>query len=134
MKRWLLTIVVIALLVSCASGQSTRHTTGTIQGVVFKLDSKGERSVIPAAKIVLDGPKHMETESEREGLFVFGVVPPGGYKITAHAPGMAAALGIVVVAGATSEVNLEMNLGTVKQSVTVTASVDLPEYGTTRAQ
>lgn len=127
MIRWLLTIIVIALLVSCAFGKSARQTTGTIQGVVFTLDAQGNRSVIPAASISLDGPKHMVTKSEGEGLFAFSAVPVGNYKITASAPGMDAAQSIVVVAGATSEVNLEMNLETVKQSVTVTASADPPE-------
>jgi Carboxypeptidase regulatory-like domain len=125
--RWLATIMAIAPLASCAFGQSTQQATGTIQGVVFAEDSNGARSVIPAAQIALDGPKRMKTESEGEGLFAFAAVPPGSYTITAHATGMAATQRIVVVAGATSEVNLEMKLGTVKQSVTVTASADPPE-------
>jgi hypothetical protein len=125
--RWLVIIVGIALLDPCVFGQSTRQTTGTIQGVVFTLDSKGERTVIPAAQISLDGPKHLKTQSEGEGLFAFAALPPGNYRITAGATGMAAARNVVVEAGATSEVDLEMTLEAVKQSVTVTATADPPE-------
>lgn len=119
MIRWIVTILVIALLVSCAYGGSTRQTTGTIQGVVFTLDSKGERTVIPAADISLDGPAHMKTQSEGQGRFAFNAVPPGSYKISASAPGMTAAREIVVIADAISEVTLGMKLETAKQSVTV---------------
>lgn len=125
MRRWLVIISVLPLLVSCAFGQSMRQTTGTIQGVVFTLDSKGERTVIPGAQISVADSRHMETKSEGDGLFAFGAVPAGNYKITATAPGMATAQSIVVVA--TSEVNLEMKLATVKQTVTVTASAEPPE-------
>jgi len=120
-------VVAIVLLTMSAFPDGQLGATGTIQGVVFNLDSKGNRAVIPAAKISLDGSKHMETESEGEGLFAFTAVPPGRYTITAHAPGMAATQDVVVLAGSTSEVSLEMELETVKQSVTVTASADPPE-------
>ena len=126
MVRWLVTIIVIVLLVSCAFGQNTRQTTGTIQGVVFALGSKGDRSVIPAAKISLDGPTLMKTESEGLGRFAFNEVPPGSYKISAHVPGMTAVRDVIVVAGAISEVALQMKLETVTQSVTVTPTANPP--------
>ena len=125
--RWPLITMAIALVGSCAFGQNTRQATGTIQGVVFTLDSQGERSVIPAARVVLDGPRHMETKSEGDGLFAFNTLPTGSYKISALAPGMTATREVVVVARAISEVALKMTLDAVTQSVTVTASANSSE-------
>lgn len=117
-------VVAIALLATPVFPDGRPSATGSVQGTVFTLDSKGSRSVIPAAKISLDGPKHMETESQGAGLFAFSAVPPGSYKISAQAPGMKTTQDVVVVADATSEVSLEMKLATVNQTVTVTASAD----------
>jgi hypothetical protein len=127
MMRSLVTILILALVASCAFGQETRQETGTIQGVAFTVDSNGERAVVPAAKISLDGPTHMKTESEGQGRFAFNALPPGSYKISGQAPGMTTTRDVVVVAGATSDVALEMKLETVTQSVTVTASANPPE-------
>jgi len=52
-------VVAIVLLTMSAFPDGQLGATGTIQGVVFNLDSKGNRAVIPAAKISLDGSKHM---------------------------------------------------------------------------
>jgi hypothetical protein len=46
----------IGLLTIGALGQSTGPATGTVQGLAFTADADGGRSVVPAAKISLDGP------------------------------------------------------------------------------
>jgi hypothetical protein len=50
----------IGLLTIGALGQSTGPAIGTVQGLVFTADRDGGRSVVPAAKISLDGPVHVE--------------------------------------------------------------------------
>jgi hypothetical protein len=52
----------IGLLTIGALGQGTGPATGTVQGVVFTADADGGRSVVPAAKISLDGPVHLEVQ------------------------------------------------------------------------
>ena len=49
----------------------------TVDGVVFTVDANGGNAVIPTARISLDGPTHIETESDGAGKFTFNAVPPG---------------------------------------------------------
>jgi hypothetical protein len=105
------TVVIAIALAAMSAVAAGPGATGSVQGVVFTVKLTGERSVIPAAKVVLDGSRHIETKSEADGLFAFSAVPPGTYEITARRTGMTVAQRIVVVAGATSEVNLRLPLG-----------------------
>jgi hypothetical protein len=110
----------IGLLVTYAPAQSPGQTDGTIRGVVFTVDANGEHAVIPTAKISLDGPKHIEADTNSEGKFAFDSVPSGSYTITAQAPSMTTQQNVTVTAGAVSEIVLEMKIQTVMSSTTVT--------------
>jgi len=112
------------LLTICARAQSAEQQAGTVQGLVFTRAQEGGRLVVPGAKISLDGPSHLEVESNNEGKFTFNVVPFGSYTVTAHAPGLSATQTTVVSAGAVSELGLEMKLQAVVESATVTASTN----------
>ena len=114
--------IALGLLASFAFGQSSAPATGRIQGVLFTVDTDGARSVLPAAKISLDGPTHIETQSNHEGKFVLSAIPAGSYAITAQAPGIAATASIHVTAATVSEGELEMKVQAVAESTTVTAS------------
>jgi outer membrane receptor protein involved in Fe transport len=124
MERRVTILVAIGLLATSSFAQGPPEATGTVQGVLFTLDSSGERSVVPAAELSLDGPTHIETESDGDGKFTINAVPPGSYTISAHGSGMSAAGKVVVAAEAISKATLEMKLETVQQSVTVTAGAD----------
>jgi len=54
------------LLTHFALGQTPGLGTGTIQAVVFTADAGGERSVLAAAKISLDGATHIKTQSNNQ--------------------------------------------------------------------
>jgi carboxypeptidase family protein/TonB-dependent receptor-like protein len=112
------------LLPTFVLGQSPGPASGTVQGVVFTADADGGRSVVPAAKISLDGSSHIEAQSTPEGKFVLRAIPAGSYTITAQAPGMAATVRIEVTAETVSEVELQMKLQAVTESTTVTASAE----------
>jgi hypothetical protein len=112
------------LLTACALAQNTGLQAGTVQGLVFTSEQDGGRLVVPGAKISLDGPSHLEAESNNEGKFTFNVVPSGSYTVTAHAPGLSATQTTVVSEGVVSELGLEMKLQAVVESATVTASSD----------
>jgi hypothetical protein len=58
------------LLAHFALGQTPGSATGTIQGVVFTAHAGGERCVLPAAKISLDGATHDEIQSNHEGKYI----------------------------------------------------------------
>jgi hypothetical protein len=114
----------LGLIGACAFAQGAGQPNGAVQGLVFITDADGGRSVVPATKITLDGPAHIEVQSDDEGKFAFSTVPAGSYTITANTPGMAATQGVVVTAGAVSQVQLEMKLEAVTESTTVTAATN----------
>jgi hypothetical protein len=114
----------IGLLANGALGQSTDQATGTVQGVVFTADADGGRSVVPAAKISLDGPVHLDVQADNEGKFACNAVPPGSYRISAEATGLAATQIVVVTAATVSEITLEMKIQAATESTTVTASAE----------
>ena len=114
----------MGLLTIGALGQATGPATGTVQGTVFTADADGGRSVVPAAKISLDGPVHLKVQTDNEGKFACKAVPPGSYRISVEATGLAATQNVVVTAAQVSEMALEMKLQAVAESTTVTASAE----------
>jgi hypothetical protein len=54
-----------------------RTKTGAVQGTVFTTDADGGRSVVPGAKVSLNGPTLSGTSADAEGKFVFSVLQPG---------------------------------------------------------
>ncbi len=112
------------LLAHLALGQTPVAATGTVHGVVFTAGASGEHSVLPAARISLEGRTHVETQSNNEGKFVFSTIPAGSYTITAQAAGLAARQSVLVTRGTSSHVELEMKVQAVSESTTVTASAE----------
>jgi hypothetical protein len=49
-------VISIGLLGACAFGRDTEPKTGAVQGTVFTTDAEGGRSVVPGAKVSLNGP------------------------------------------------------------------------------
>ena len=119
--------LVVGLLAALALGQTkteTNSSSGSIQGVVFTTEQDGARSVVPGTKLSLDGPVHLQAESDPDGKVEFNAVTPGSYTITAEAPGLAATQNIEVRAGSVSQLELEMKVQAVTESTTVTASTE----------
>lgn len=117
-------LVFIGLLGAWAVAQDRQQTSGTVHGVVITSDADGGRSMVPRAKISVDGPRHTEVEADAEGKFTINGVAPGSYTITAKAPGMSASQNLIVGAGNVSEITLEMKVEAVKESVTVTGNAN----------
>lgn len=124
MKRLVNTALAIALFALGASAQDPRSTVGTVRGEVFTVDANGAHAIVPAIKVALDGPVHIEADSDREGKFTFDAVRPGSYTITAQAPALTTQENITVTAGAVSEIALEMMVQNIVESTTVSASAD----------
>src|ERR1700704_7009603 len=99
----------IGLVAASAFAQNTGLATAAVEGVVFTVDASGSRAVVPVSRVSLDGPTHIETESDSTGKFAFNAVPPGAYTINAQAPGLAANRTIEVTAGAGRQKHLEKN-------------------------
>ena len=93
---------------------------GVIRGSV-RLTETGEH--LHAATVHLEELGRTVLAND-EGEFLFEDVPPGSYRITAHAASTLTeqTRTVTVVDGQTAEVNFELGLATVRQQVTVTAT------------
>jgi hypothetical protein len=94
----------------------------SIYGHVFVRDSTGN-SFVPGASIVLRGSKELKTETDMNGLYHFSSIQPGRYVITATAPGLSTQQIVIVKAGVSAEVSLELKLISATTSVTVTGNI-----------
>jgi outer membrane receptor protein involved in Fe transport len=109
----------VLLFLTVAEGQVS--ITGKITGVVS--DASG--AALPAATVsvtssALMAPRSMQ--SHADGSYLFDLLPPGTYELTATAKGFKTIrqTGIVINAGFTATVNAKLPIGEVKETVTVT--------------
>ena len=124
MQKVAIMALVLGLIGACAFAQGAGQPTGAVQGLLFTADADGGRSVVPAAKISLDGPVHLEVHADNEGKFACNAVPPGSYRISAEATGLAATQNVIIRAATVSEIALEMKIQAATESTTVTASAE----------
>jgi hypothetical protein len=110
------------LLLRPCFAQDGSPALGSIRGDVFTKGTNGKPAVSPGARIVLRGSITKETESDAQGAFAIDDLLPGTYQIEAKAPGLYSAMAVVVSAGRSSTIAVEMNVAAVKSSVDVTAS------------
>ena len=127
--RLVLLIAVIAnpfcLLLCVASVRSALAdmTSGDVQGTVFTVDSDGGRSVVPGAKVRIVGPElSRQTVTDQQGNYSFTEVTPASYRIEVEAPGLVGSKAVTVVAGATLDASIQLEVESVKESVTVTGN------------
>ena len=94
-----------------------------VRGTVFVQDSIGQ-SYIAKAKVTLNGPPDMETETDERGKFEFLGVQPGTYTIEVTTQGLLATQVVTVEMGKVAEISLDLKPTTVQDSVTVTSTAD----------
>ena len=112
-----LLLVIGSLLVASASAQ-TAVAKGSVEGSIFTLDSEG-RSYVPGAKVTLQAPNPLFTETDERGQYGFRELEPGQYVIIASFPGLQAEEEITIAAGVALKVELELKPVSVQTSVTV---------------
>ena len=108
-------------------------TTGTIQGRVT--DSSG--AVLPGVTVVAASPSMIGTQNQvstETGAFRFPAVPPGIYTITFELAGFNSVKreGIQISLGFTANVNVEMSVATLNETVTVTGDSPVIDTSATR--
>ena len=82
MRRWLVLSLLLVLAPAVALADGTE--TGVITGVVT--DASG--SPLPGVQVTLEGDRAAQVAvTGEDGKFVFGLVPPGSYKVTAALEG-----------------------------------------------
>ncbi|HEX7360201.1 MAG TPA: TonB-dependent receptor [Bryobacteraceae bacterium] len=120
----------IALLASHCLSESSSKATGTIRGIVFTVEPDGIHSVLPYATVSLKGPVKSETQSDKQGAYVFESVQPGSYVVTATAPGLNATTTVRVEPRSALVIPLQLNVDMVTSTITVKASADPAPFET----
>lgn len=104
--------------------------TGAISGVVQDATAQ----LVPGARVMVTGADtglSRETVTGSSGAFLIPVLPPGRYQVRISKEGFAALQqdGVVVSVGATSNVNVQLKVGSLSDTITVTA--EIPPVDTT---
>lgn len=125
------TLVTASLAVICAAVAWGQVATGSLAGTVVDPTGAG----VPAAKIVATNVRSgakVEATSSDAGLYVFATLPPGVYTITVEKTGFKklSRSDIEIRIAQRIDMNLQMELGDVQQTVNVTADVPLLETST----
>jgi len=128
-KRLLATIATLAVCFGVSFAQDYR---GRVQGLV----TDSSQAVIIGAKVTLINVNtgvSVVKESGDQGLYRFDFVDPGTYKLEARASGFSKSVEQNVIVGAKGDVtvNFALKVGTVAESVTVTANPVELQFNTT---
>ncbi len=120
MRRWLVLSLLFVLAPAVALADGTE--TGVITGVVT--DASG--SPLPGVQVTLEGDRAAQVAvTGEDGKFVFGLVPPGGYKVTAALEGFGSKEQAAnVTAGSRVDFEMKLSLSTAEQ-ITVTSEAPL---------
>jgi hypothetical protein len=139
MSRW--TQVLSALLVTLAVSVPVfaqgggASSTGTIQGRVA--DAQG--AVLPGVTVTATSPALIQpqtTVTSETGNYRFPAVPPGTYELSYELAGFNTLKrsGISITLGFTAQVNVELALATLQETVTVSGASPVIDTSTTRVQ
>jgi len=126
--RFLSMLTLAGLFFTTMVGRSfAQVATGDVKGTVVTTDPDGTRSPVPGAKVSLSGTGPVqETVADQQAVYHFSGVTPGTYQVEAVAPGLNGSSSVTVSAGAVSEASIRLQVALLKESVTVTASAELP--------
>ena len=110
-------------------------STGTIQGRVT--DSQG--AVLPGVTVTATSPALIQpqtTVTSETGNYRFPAVPPGNFELTYELAGFNTLKrsGISITLGFTANVNVELALATLQETVTVSGESPVIDTSTTRVQ
>src|SRR5258708_2594291 len=121
---FLLLFLIFAASLFAALAHGKQAATVKIVGIIFVQGSAGNRSVVPGAKVKLDGPTAFETETDEKGNYVFAAVPPGTYTVEAVSPGLEIRQTLRVEGG---EVDVPLELKPLEVSTSVVVKADPTE-------
>src|SRR5271166_122514 len=111
-------------LITSVPSAADEAKTGALRGTVVTVDSDGARSVVAGAKVSIEGPSLSRTTADEQGKYSFPEAVPGRYRIEAIAPGLSGRNEATVVAGTAIDVEVELKMEAVKESVTVETASD----------
>ncbi len=122
-RRLLYAAFLVALILMMAPAARAQDGSTSLQGVIE--DASGAR-IVSAAISVTDSSRgfHMQAVTDAQGMFNFGMLPPGRYDVSASAPGMATktSRGVELLVGGVSVVHLRLAPAALTQNITVSAT------------
>jgi hypothetical protein len=139
MRRCFFGLLAVAMALSVAGPAYAQgggaSSTGTIQGRVT--DAQG--AVLPGVTVTATSPSLLgaqTTVTSETGNYRFPAVPPGTYTVTYELAGFNGVKreGISITLGFTANVNVELALATLQETVTVTGESPVIDTSTTRVQ
>jgi hypothetical protein len=139
MTRILGALTALAILATTAAPAYAQgggaSSTGTIQGRVA--DASG--GVLPGVTVTATSPSMIGTQTQvtnENGSYRFPAVPPGVYSLSFELPGFTSVKreGIEIALGFTANVNVEMTVATLQETVTVTGESPVIDTTATRVQ
>jgi len=139
MRRWTLGLLALLVALSYSAPAFAQgggaSSTGTIQGRVS--DSQG--AVLPGVTVTATGPALITpqtTVTSETGNYRFPAVPPGSYSVSYELAGFNTLKrdGIAIGLGFTAQVNVELSLATLQETVTVSGASPVIDTSTTRVQ
>ena len=139
MRRWTTGLLALLVALSFAAPAFAQgggaSSTGTIQGRVT--DAQG--AVLPGVTVTANSPALIQpqtTITSETGNYRFPAVPPGTYELSYELSGFNALKrsGISITLGFTAQVNVELALATLQETVTVSGASPVIDTSTTRVQ
>jgi hypothetical protein len=137
MKRWLVGYLVAAMALAVAAPVYAQgggaSSTGTIQGRVT--DAQG--AVLPGVTVTATSPAMLgqqTTVTSETGNYRFPAIPPGTYSVVYELPGFNTVKreGIEIRLGFTANLNVELALASLQETVTVTGESPVIDTTSTR--
>jgi hypothetical protein len=136
MSRVLRTIGLVCAALFMAVGAAFAQQTGTLSGVVR--DAQG--GVLPGVAVSVSSPSLIggarTAVSGEGGTYQFATLPPGTYELTYELTGFQPLKreGIVVQVARTTRVDVELGVGTLQETVTVSGASPVVDVSTTVTQ
>ena len=120
--------VAAALIVGCATAASAQQGLGGLRGIIT--DAQG--AVLPGVTVTVTSPTMLGPQvgvTNAQGEYRVLNLPPGTFTLTAELTGFATfeRPGILLRAGATFQVDVQMQLSTLQETITVTADSPMIE-------
>lgn len=125
-KKEVITLRILALMISAAAFLAAQTFTGTVTGIVTDPNA----AAVPGATIRLKNEATgdvRQTTSGADGLYIFSQILPGTYELSVESKGFRRSVqtGAALRVNQTLELNVALQLGEVSQTVEVSAGVTL---------
>ena len=134
MTRFRSPLLALAFLLGLAASASAQ-TTGSINGTL----SDNTSAVLPGVTVTATSPAMMGSQTvvtNEQGQYRFPSVPPGTYKLSYELQGFSTVVreGIIVNIGFSATVNVQLQVASLQESVTVSGQSPVVDVQNTNAQ